>query len=147
MWLVPHHAHVRALHAGQSGDIEHILCFADLLVDGIGLVLEAHQPGVAVPAGGERVLIGSGEILGLTVELLQVVVDDVLGVIGEDLIVEAPDDLAVLHHHLEPAGDAVAVILGVAVVPLLLVVGVLPLSGHVVLQADHVLHGEGGTGQ
>ncbi|CAN4011348.1 Transposase and inactivated derivatives, partial [Dysosmobacter welbionis] len=124
--LVPHHAHVRALHAGQSGDIEHILCFADLLVDGIGLVLEAHQPGVAVPAGGERVLIGSGEILGLTVELLQVVVDDVLGVIGEDLIVEAPDDLAVLHHHLEPAGDTVAVILGVAVVPLLLVVGVLP---------------------
>ena len=100
-----------------------------------------------VPAGGERILIGGGEILGLAVELLQVVVDDVLGVIGEDLIVEAPDDLAVLHHHLEPAGDAVAVILGVAVVPLLLVVGVLPLSGHVVLQADHVLHGEGGTGQ
>ena len=65
--------------------------------------------------------------------------------VGENLVIEALDDLAVLGDHLEPAGETVAEVFHIAVVALLLMVRVLDLGVYLLGQADHVLHGEGGA--
>ena len=142
--IVPDHAHIPSGGVGQAGQIQHVLGGADLLVQVVHLGAEAHQEGVAVPAGGERILIGGAVVFGLAVVLLQLGVDDVLLVVCEDLVKAAGADPAVLHHHLQPAGEAVAIVLGIAVQ--LLGGGLVQLLVQLGREGQQLLHAAGGAG-